>query len=106
VNYQGEGQNHKLTFTGIDAAANPISVVNTRIYDGMPHPRTGNPAFDAVAWTRVDAYIVIISDTKAGKLVRTETGVVSPDGKTLTNTTTQAIPNGPPINNISVYDKQ
>jgi hypothetical protein len=106
VNIQAEGQNHKVTFTGINAAGNQISFVVTRTYDGMPHPPLNNPNFDADAYTRVDASTVIVSNTKAGKLVGTLTIAVSPDGKTQTATTIGAGPNGPQVNNVTVFDKQ
>jgi hypothetical protein len=48
MNVQAEGQNHKYTFVRINAEGNPISdVIIMHIYDGMPHPVTGNPDFDA-----------------------------------------------------------
>jgi hypothetical protein len=106
VTFQGEGQNHKLTAAGINAEGNPTSAVVTWIYDGMPHPVTGNPGYDAGAWTRVDPYTVIISRTKAGKLVQTSTVVVSRDGKTATATTTGIDANGRLINDIADFDKQ
>jgi hypothetical protein len=106
ANIQGDGQNDKVSDTGIDAAGKPISAVFTRIYDGMPHPATGARDFDAAALTRVDSNTVIISRTKAGKLVQTVTNVVSQDGKTNTITTTGTDANGRPINNITVWDKQ
>jgi hypothetical protein len=106
VNIQGEGQNHKVTNVGINAEGNPTSIVVTWIYDGMPHPGTGTPNYDAVAVTRADAYTVNVSRTKAGKVVNTGTNVVSRDGKTLTATTTGTDANGRQINNIGVYDKQ
>jgi hypothetical protein len=111
ANIQGEGQNHKVTVTGIDAAGNPISAVFTRTYDGVPHRRLEGPgigaaAFDAAALTRVDDHTIIISRTKAGKLVQTSTGVISLDGKTMTTTTTGINANGRQINDIAVYDKQ
>jgi hypothetical protein len=106
VNFQAEGQNHKLTTTGINAEGKPILGGPTRIYDGMPHPVTGNPAFDAVTWTRVDPFTVIFSRTKAGKLVQIETNVVSQDGRTAIDTVIGTDANGRPINNVGVYDKQ
>jgi hypothetical protein len=105
VNIQAEGQNHKVTFTGIDAAGNPTSAVFTRIYGGMPH-LGGGPGSDAVSLTRTDAYTIIISRTKAGKLVSTTTAVVSQDGKTMTGMTTGTDANGRPFNVITVHDKQ
>jgi hypothetical protein len=106
VTIQEEGQNHKVTAVGIDAEGKPTSNVFNFIYDGMPHPATGSPNFDAIASTRVDAYTTIISRTKAGKLVRASIDVVSRDGKTLTGTTAGIEASGRQFNIINVYDKQ
>jgi hypothetical protein len=107
VTVQAVGQNHKLAAVTIDAEGKQTSVENTRIYDGMSHPVTdNNPDYDAGAFTRVDAYTIIISFTKAGKLVRTATNVVSQDGKTITATATGTDARGRQVNNIAVYDKQ
>ena len=103
---QGEGQNRKLTAVSIDAEGNPSVVVFMHIYDGQPHPSTGIRDFDASIYTRVDAYTVNVSRTKAGKLVQTETIVVSPDGKTKTATRTGTDADGRQINVVAVYDKQ
>jgi hypothetical protein len=105
-NYQGEGQNRKLTSVGIDAQGNPTVLVTMHIYDGMPHPSTGSPDFDASAYTRVDAYTINVSRIKAGKVVQTGTLVTSRDGKTTTFTITGTDANGRQVNNILVYDKQ
>jgi hypothetical protein len=105
VTVQAVGQNHKLTVVTTDAEGKQTSVENTRIYDGMSHPVAGNPSFDAGSFTRVDAYTIIISYTKAGKLVRTATNVMSQDGKTITATATGTDARGQ-IHDITVYDKQ
>jgi hypothetical protein len=104
VNVQGERQGLKITVTGVNAEGNPINNTFTAVFDGMPHPDS-NPNLDAEAWARVDAYTLIMSGTKAGKLVRTDTVVVSPDGETVTATSILINANGRQIN-ISVYDKQ
>jgi hypothetical protein len=104
---RGEGQNRKATAVGIDAAGNPTAILLPEyIPDGKPHPVTGAPAYDASVWTRVDAYTLNVSRTKAGKIVQTVSNVVTPDGKTLTLTTTGTDENGRQFNNIAVYDKQ
>jgi hypothetical protein len=102
VNFQADGQNLKGTFTGTDANGNPINFVITYVLDGMPHPADNpNPNYDAAAHTRVDAYTLIRSITKSGKLVGIQPITVSPDGKTLTFTVI-----GTNANFISVFDKQ
>ena len=43
---------------------------------------------------------------KSGKLVQTARGVVSKDGKTMTNTFTGSDAAGRPVHNVVVFDKQ
>jgi hypothetical protein len=94
----------KATVTGIGVDGNPIKDMHTAVIDGMPHPRN-DPNCDAIAATWVDTDTLIDSRTKAGKLVGTQTSVVSPDGKTLTVTTLLIDANGRPFNNTLVFDK-
>src|ERR1700745_3432759 len=85
--FQGAGANLTNTVEGVDAAGNSTKQVNMHIYDGQPHPVTGNPSLDARSYIRVDANTVISSSAKAGKLVQVATLVLSQDGRTLTVTT-------------------
>jgi alcohol dehydrogenase (cytochrome c) len=104
--YQQDGQNIRNIVRGIDTQGNSIAAAVMHIYDGQPHPSTGNPNFDASAYTRVDANTVTFSRMKAGKMVATGTVSVSQDGRTLTLTTLGTDANGQPINSIFVFDKQ
>jgi hypothetical protein len=106
MTYQQDGQNIRNNFQGIDAQGNPTAGAVMHIYDGQPHPSTGNPNVDASAYTRVDANTVTFSRMKAGKMVATGTVSVSQDGRTLTLTTLGTDANGQPINSIFVFDKQ
>ena len=117
MNVQAEGENHNVTFAGINAEGNQQSLALTWLYDGMPHPVTANteanrlgllgqPNIDARAFTRVDAYAVNISYIKAGKVVQTATAVVSRDGRTETITSTGTDATGRPYNNTQIYEKQ
>ena len=106
VTIQADGQNHKLTLTATDAAGKPTNSTIMRAYDGIPHPAPGNPGYDAEAATRVDAHTVIVSRSKGGKLVETDTMSVSADGKTRTFTTVGIDANGRPVGNMTVFDKQ
>ena len=104
LNYQQDGQNIRNATQGIDTQGNPTAGVLMHIYDGQPHPSTGNPNIDSSAYTRVDANTFIFSRLKAGKLQAIGTGVVSQDGKTLTVNTTGTAGRGG--TDIAVYDKQ
>ena len=106
LNYQQDGQNIRNATQGIDAQGNPFTVVLMHVYDGQPHPSTGNPDYDASAYTQVDANTLILARFKAGKLIAVGTIVKSPDGKTATNNTT-GLGSGPGSGtSIEVFDKQ
>jgi hypothetical protein len=105
VNVQGEGQNRKATLAGFDAAGNPRTQVYMFIHDSEPHPVTGNPGCDALAYTRVDDNTVNWTCTKGGQVTTTGTDALSRDGKTFTITSMGFDANGRPISNIAVFDK-
>ena len=93
-----------MTLVSINADGTPASIVRPWIFDGMPHPETGNPNFDAIVFTRANTNTVIENRLRAGQTVQIETIVLSADGKSITVTTTDA--NGRPGNNTEVYEKQ
>ena len=103
---QADGQGLKATTTGVNAEGNLINRTQTPVFDGLPHSTENYPNQDAYAATRVDAYTLIFSDIKAGKLVGTTTFVASPDGKTMTATAIGLDANGRQFNNVAVYEKQ
>ena len=104
--YEQDGQNIRNIAQLTDAKGNSLTVVNIHIYDGQPHPSTGDPDYDATAYARVDANTIIFTRLKAGKLIATATGVVSQDGKTLTITTTGTGTTGGGATASNVFDKQ
>jgi hypothetical protein len=108
LNITQDGQNMRDTVQTIDAQGNVSTAVVTHVYDGQPHPATGNPDIDATVITQVAAnpFSLIASRLKAGKLVQVGTFVISLDGKTLTVTITGINVNGLPVKSIAVYDKQ
>ena len=74
--------------------------------DGKPYPASGNPDFDTVSVTRVDALTIHSTQTKAGATVGNAVRTVSKDGKTLTFAQKGTHANGAKYDNVSVYDKQ
>jgi hypothetical protein len=104
VNYQGNGANRKVTYVGIDAEGNPIVFMEAGDLS-KPHPVT-SPVYDASAATPVDAYTAKYTRTKAGKVVLTGTRINSPDGKTITFSSTGVNMNGQRGEEIAVYEKQ
>jgi len=107
LTYETVGQGFRATNEGIDAQGNPTKgIFGVYLYDGKSYPVTGVPDFDASSYKVVNESTVEMTRTKAGKVVQTQTRVMSADGKTLTFTGTGTNANGQQINNIAVYDKQ
>lgn len=97
----------KNTSDGISADGTPRHWESTTNFDGKDAPITGNnPDGDSVARTRIDAMTIRSVTKKAGKVTRTQTSVVSPDGKTRTVTTTGVNAAGQKVHNVAVYEKQ
>ncbi len=74
--------------------------------DGKPYSVSGNPDFDMVSVTRVDALTVHSTQTKAGATVGTGVRTVSKDGKTLTFAQKGTHASGGKYDDVLVYDRQ
>jgi hypothetical protein len=74
--------------------------------DGKPYPASGNPDFEMVSVTRVDASTVHSTQTKAGAAVGTGVRTVSKDGKMLTFKQKGTHADGGKYDDVSVYDRQ
>jgi hypothetical protein len=103
---QGDGE--KVTYEGIAADGSPVSYSITTNLDGKDAPFSGGQPFgaDTVAAKRVDANTITSTAKKAGKTIFTAKGVVSKDGKVLTQTTKGTNGKGEPISVTAVWDKQ
>jgi hypothetical protein len=74
--------------------------------DGKDYPITGAPAIDTVSLKRIDAHTTERIDKKGGKVVGGLTRKLSADGKTLTVTIKSTDPQGKPVSNVVVLEKQ
>ena len=106
LNIRQDGQNMIDTVELIDIQGNTSTGVVMHVYDGLPHPATVSPDYDATVLTRVDANTLIFNRLKAGRLIQVGTFVVSQDGKTLTIASTGLDGKGQPLNTIAIFDKQ
>lgn len=106
LNFEGAGQDLKDTAETTDAQGQATKIVFMHIYDGKPHPTTGNPLFDTTTYTPVDAYHVNWVRSKDGKAILTGSNVVSSDGRTFTVTTEGTGANGEKISSVAVFEKQ
>jgi hypothetical protein len=96
------------TLTIKTTAANGKESTSTLTFkdDGKPYPVSGNPDFEMVSVTRVDASTVHSTQTKAGAAVGTGVRTVSKDGKTLTFKQKGTHADGGKYDDVSVYDRQ
>jgi uncharacterized ParB-like nuclease family protein len=104
--YAESAQGMTLTVKTITADGKESTTTLTFKVDGKPYPASGNPDFDSVAVTRVDALTVHSTQTKAGANVGAAVRTVSKDGKTLTFAQKGTHATGQKYDDISVYDRQ
>jgi hypothetical protein len=106
LTYERDGQAFRATNDGIDAQGNSTKGIFVYAYDGKSYPVTGVLDFDATTNKVINESTVEMTRTKAGKVVQTQTRVMSADGKTLTFRATGTNASGQQINNVAVYEKQ
>jgi hypothetical protein len=104
LTWTGEGQNLIDTSEGIDAQGQAFKVVYRHIYDGMPHPTTGNPDYDSTIYYRIGNTINGVR-FRQGKTSEVTQTVIVP-GKTLTITAEGIDANNRPYHFAVVLDKQ
>ena len=105
LTYEAAGAGVKATLDVMGANGLLAHLEFSGRYDGKDNPVTGGGQAGAVvALTRLDANTVRLVHKVDGKVILTETAVVSSDGKTMTVTNTDA--QGNPIKGVAVWDKQ
>jgi hypothetical protein len=104
-----QGNGWKVTIEGISATGKTINYSYTTNYDGQDSPLSGMgfpSGADTIAIRRVDADTTTQTDKKDGRVITQGTRVVSKDGKVETIHARGKDPDGKPINNLVVYEKQ
>jgi hypothetical protein len=94
LTFAGEGESLTNTAEIIDAQGRASTTVFVHIYDGKPHPTTGNSNYDSTAYTRINTNTVNFVRFREGKSAETGSIVVSADGKTYTATAEGTAVNG------------
>lgn len=90
----------------VDGQGRSLHVTFVAEYDGKDYPITGDPGRDTIFAERIDTYTTRTTNKKEGKITTTTIRVVSKDRKTMTLTTTGTNPQGQPLKNVAVYDRQ
>ena len=97
----------KATTDGVDAQGKPTHTENVTKFDGKPTPLKGAPAANTTrAQKRIDYHTFEFVDRVDGKVTTTTRVVISPDGKSRTNTATGKNAQGQTVNNVQVWEKQ
>ena len=105
LKYEAAGAGVKATLDVVGVNGPLAHLEFSGRYDGKDNPVTGGGQVGAVvALTRLDANTVRLVHKVDGKVILTETAVVSSDGKTMTVTNTNA--QGNPVEGVAVWDKQ
>jgi hypothetical protein len=73
--FSGDGQNLIATTESVDAQGQAFKMVVTQIFDGQPHPTTGNPLWDATSLARIGNLVNIVrfKNGKPVAIARSET---------------------------------
>jgi hypothetical protein len=97
----------KQTTTGQLMDGSSIDSSYTYKYDGKEYPATGARSYDTISVKRIDANTTswVVRKT-GGKFHVTGRGVISKDGKTLTQTSKGTDAEGKPTAGTRVFDKQ
>jgi hypothetical protein len=103
-NYSGEGQNFIDTVDAVNNQGQVTHSVFRHIYDGVPHPTTGNPDYDSTAYTRIGNTINGVR-FRQGNTAEVMQGVIVP-GKTYTITAEGIAANGQPYHYVLVLERQ
>jgi hypothetical protein len=105
LTYEAAGAGVKATLDVMGANGALAHLEFSGDYDGKDNPITGSGQVgNVVALTRLDANTVRLVHKRDGKVILTETAVVSSDGKTMTITNTNA--QGNPVEGVAVWDRQ
>jgi len=104
--YELSAQGVTVTVNVVTASESVISEHCTYRYDGKDYPLIGNPNVDTLSLRRINASTTEITQKLSGKVVGTETRIISADGKIMTISSNGTNAKGLPFDRVAVYDKQ
>jgi len=104
--YSRAAEGFTLKMTTVSAEGKATTTQTTYKLDGKDHPSMGNPDFDSLAGTQIDANTAEFTLKKAGKPVGRIRRTVSKDGRTLMVNYVLTTADGVQTSALSVFDKQ
>ena len=96
----------KMVVDTVDSQGKSFHYEYTAKYDGKDYAVKGDPNRDVTAFKKIDDYTFEQVNKKGAKITTTSRLVYARDGKSRTQTTTGASPQGQKVNNVVVWDKQ
>jgi hypothetical protein len=108
LTFRAAGPHFTALIQGIEASGAPINPDSNNlmiVFDGKDHS-TPTVDYDTTAWKRIKGTTYDVIRKKAGKVVQTSRNELSPDGRTMTITTTGHDAAGQAIHNVRVYEKR
>ena len=100
------GGQFKTTTDGVNAQGQKTHTEFTFKPDGKDYPITGDQNFDIQSVRNFGTNTRVVVSKKNGQVVRMIRTVLSPDGKSYTNSTISINAQGQVSHNIQVYEKQ
>jgi hypothetical protein len=104
--YSLMGHNMSVNVESTDVHGNRVVLNYVATEDGKDDPLNGLSAGNGISMHRIDARTFEADTKKDGKVIGTTMGEISQDRKTMTLTFKTTSPDGQPITNIAVYEKQ
>ena len=102
--YGGAGKGIKGTFDRVDAAGRKVRITFSAMYDGKDYKYSG-PDADSIALTRPDPNTLDATLKRNGQVVQRTHSVISPDGKTRTQSATGTNVAAQKFNNVVVMSR-
>jgi len=103
--FGGAGKGIKGTFNRVDAVGRKVTITFSAMYDGKDYKYSG-PDADTISLTHPDPNTLDAILKRSGHVVQRTHSVVSPDGRTRTQTVTGTNVQGQRIDNVVVFAKQ
>jgi hypothetical protein len=104
--FEAVGDSVKYEARGTDAHGKPTIRQNVAKYDGKDYSATGHPTADTIAYKKIDSHTSQAVLKKAGKVIITNTRVVSKDGKMFTLTDNATDSEGKLVSNVLVFERR
>lgn len=104
--YRTDGDMQSLTIRSVDAKGESTTSRGSYRLDGKDYPLEGAPEIDSIAMTKVNDTSARGTAKRDGKVVFTIEREVSPDGNTLTIIQKGRAPDGRPMHNVLVFDRE